>query len=153
MAIVTALGALAFLVGCGAEERINEARTSPPVRVSVSITDDAITVQPNAIGIGPARTQQIPQNQNSAQPPIRTNAPLTVVFVAANLTDSDSRLEVRGAKNATSGPLTANSNGSLQVDLPTGAYLVSAADIPGAKPARLAVGPYRASSQNDVLLP
>ena len=30
---------------------------------------------------------------------------------------------------------------------------ISAADIPGAKPAKLVVGPYRTSSENDVLLP
>ena len=47
----------------------------------------------------------------------------------------------------------ANGNGTFQLDLPTGIYTISAADVPTARPARLAVGPYRASSQNDVLLP
>jgi len=110
-------------------------------------------VQPRAIGIGPDQTQQIPQNKRATQPPIRTNAPLNVVFVSANLTDFPTRLEIRGPKDATSGPLFANNNGTFQVGLPTGVYIVSAADIPGAKPARLAIGPFRASSQNDVLLP
>ena len=151
--MAVALGALAFLVGCGAEERTNDPRPSPPVRVSVTITADEITVQPRTIGIGPDRTQQIPQNVHASQPPIRTNAPLTVAFVAANLTDFPSHLEIRGPKDATSGPLFANANGTLQVGLPTGVYTISAADIPGAKPGRLAVGPFRASSQNDVLLP
>jgi hypothetical protein len=153
MAMATALGALAFLVGCGAEERTNDPRPSPPVRVSVTISPSEVTVQPRTIGLGPDRTQQVPQNVHASQPPIRTNAPLDVIFVAANLTDFDSRLEIRGPKDAASGPLFANANGSLLVDLPTGVYTVSAADIPGAKPGRLAVGPYRASSQNDVLLP
>jgi hypothetical protein len=151
--MATALGALAFLVGCGAEERTNDARPSPAVRVSVTITADEVTVQPRAIGLGPDRTQQIPQNQHAPQPPIRTNAPLTVAFVTANLTDFDSRLEITGPKDAGSDPLVANGNGILQVDLPTGVYTVTAADIPGAKPGRLAIGPYRASSQNEVLLP
>ena len=31
--------------------------------------------------------------------------------------------------------------------------MITAADIPGARPGKLVVGPYRASSQNDVLLP
>jgi hypothetical protein len=31
--------------------------------------------------------------------------------------------------------------------------VVAAADVPGARPGKLVVGPYRASSQNDVLLP
>ena len=80
-------------------------------------------------------------------------APVDVVFVTANLTDFDSKLEVRGPKNAKSGALVANGNDSLLTALPTGVYEVSAADIPSAKPVRFTVGPYRSSSQNDLLLP
>lgn len=140
-------------LGCGAEEHVNEPRAQPPTRVAVTITQDSITLQPPRIAVGPEPKQQIPQNQHSAQPPIRSNAPLDVVFVAANLTDSDSRLRIRGPKNAVTGPLVANGNGSLLVSLPTGAYKVSAAGMPRAKPVSLTVGPYRTSSQNDVLLP
>src|SRR5258705_1136418 len=92
-----------------------------------------------------------PQNQHVRQPPIRSKAPVDVVFVAANLTDFDSRLEVHGPKqDAQSELLVANGNISLLTSLPTGVYTVSAADIPAAKPARLMVGPYRTSSQNNV---
>jgi len=144
--------ALAAL-GCGASEHPNEHRPQPPTRVSVTITGDSVTVQPSRVAFGPEPTQQIPQNQHAGQPPVRSKAPLDLVFVAANLTDFDSALEVRGPKDATSGALVANGNGSFQTDLPTGVYRVTAADIPGAKPARLTVGPYRTSSQNDLLLP
>src|SRR4051794_22376929 len=139
--------------GCGAGERAHQSRPQPPTRVSVTITPRAITMQPPRIAIGPEPTQQIPQNQHAGQPPIRSNAPVVVVFVAANLTDFDSKLEVRGPKDAISGPLVANGNASLQTELPTGVYRVSAADIPSAKPVRFVVGPFRTSSQNDVLLP
>jgi hypothetical protein len=139
--------------GCGAEESANEPRPQPPTRVSVTITPRAITVQPPRIAIGPEPTQQIPQNQHAGQPPVRSKRPLDVVLVTANLTDFDSKLELRGPRDAVSGPLVANGNGSLKATLPTGVYEVSAADIPGAKTARLTVGPYRSSSQNDVLLP
>jgi len=139
--------------GCGAEENPNEARSQPPTRVSVSITPRSITVQPPRIAVGPEPTQQIPQNQHAGQPPVRSDAPLEVVFVTANLTDFDSRLEVRGPKDATSGPLIANGNGSFLTALPAGVYTIGAADVPGAKPVRFAVGRYRTSSQNDVLLP
>jgi hypothetical protein len=139
--------------GCGTEESANEPRPQPPTRVSVSITPKSITVQPARIAIGPEPTQQIPQNQHAGQPPVRSNEPVDIVFVAANLTDFDSKLEVRGPKNVTSGALVANGNGLLQTNLPTGIYRLSAADIPAAKAARFAVGPYRTSSQNDVLLP
>jgi len=139
--------------GCGAEEQANEPRPQPPTRVSVTITRNEITVQPPQVAIGPEPTQQIPQNQHAGQPPVRSNAPLDLVFVAANLTDFDSKLEIRGPKDASSGPLIANGNGSLLTSLPTGIYKVSAADIPSAKPVRFAVGPYRTTSRNDVLLP
>jgi hypothetical protein len=154
VALGCVLAALALIAaGCGAQENVNEPRPQPPTRISVSITPRSITVEPRAIAIGPEPTQQIPQNQHAGQPPVRSNRPVDVVFVTANLTDFDSKLEVRGPKDITSGALVANGNGSLQASLPTGVYRLSAADIPAAKPARFAVGPYRSSSQNDVLLP
>ena len=153
--LACALGATALLAaGCGVETHVNDPRPQPPTRVSVAISEGEITVQPPRIAVGPEPTQQIPQNQNVSQPQVRSKAPLNVVLVAANLTDADSRLEVRGnGKNLSSEPLYANSNVSLQAILPTGVYSVSAADLPGAKPARLVVGPFRTSSEDDVLLP
>jgi hypothetical protein len=153
--LACALGALALLsAGCGATERTTEARPQPPTRVSVTVSEDAVAVQPKRIAFGPEPTQQIPQNQHARQPPVRSKAPLDVVLVAANLTRTGSHLEVRGeGKSATSRPLVPSGNVTLQTVLPAGVYRVSAAGIPGAKPAMLAVGPYRSSSENDVLLP
>ncbi len=149
-----ALTGLALVaIGCGTEEHPNVARSQPPTRVSVTVTPREITVQPARIAIGPEPTQQIPQNQHAGQPPVGSRAPVDVVFVAANLTDYDSHLEIRGPKREPSGLLVANGNGSMLTALPTGVYRVGAADIPGAKPVRFTVGPYRTSSQNDVLLP
>jgi hypothetical protein len=155
--MVAASGVLVALaltaIGCGAEENANEARPQAPTRVSIAITPRSISAQPPRIAFGPEPTQQIPQNQHAAQPQVDSDAPLNVVFVAANLTDFDSKLEVRGPKDVNSGPLVANGNGSLLAALPTGVYTLSAADIPGAKPVRFTVGPYRSSSENDLLLP
>lgn len=154
MAAGCVLGTLALAAaGCGAEEHPNEARAQPPTRVSVTITPRAITVEPPRIAVGPEPSQQIPQNQHAGQPPTRSKAPVDVVFVAANLTSVDSQLEIHGPKDASSGKLVANGNGSMLRALPTGAYMVSAADVPGAEPVRFVIGPYRTSSQNDVLLP
>lgn len=148
------VAALAFgALGCGAQERPNEPRTGPPTRVSVAISKDSVTVTPSRIGEGPEKGSLIQQNKKQAQPPIHTNEPLNVVFVAANLTPTDSKLEISGPKETTSGLLVGNGNASFQAALPTGTYSVTAADIPGLKPAKLVVGSYRASSQNDVLLP
>jgi len=140
--------------GCGSEEHVNDPRPQSPTRVSVAISEDAITVQPPRISIGPEPTQQIPQNQHAGQPSVRSDLPLDIVIVAANLTDVDSHLEVRGnGKDLSSEPLFANAGVTLQTTLPTGIYKISAADIPAAKPATLVVGPYRSSSKNDLLLP
>jgi hypothetical protein len=154
IALVAACGALLLAAaGCGSESHPNGPRPQAPTRVSITIADGAVTVQPGRIGSGPDRTQQIPQNQNHPQPPIHTKAPLNVIFVSSNQTRTDSHLEIRGPQDATSPAVFANSPGSFQADLPTGTYTSSAADIPGAKPGKLVVGAFRASSQNDVLLP
>jgi hypothetical protein len=103
--------------------------------------------------MGPERKELIQQNRRQPQPPIQGAGPLDVVFVTANLTPTNSKLEIHGPKNATSGLLVGEGNNTYQAALPTGTYRVSAAGMPGAKPATLTVGPYRASSQNDLLLP
>lgn len=154
IAIAGALAAAALAVaGCGAESHENEPRPQVSARVSVSIGPKAIEVQPRRIAFGPERTQQLPQNQNHPQPPIETDAPLDVTLVAANQTDEDVRLELRGPTSASSETIFANSPGTLQADLPTGVYIVISPGVPTARPGKLVVGPYRASSENDVLLP
>lgn len=148
------VGLALVATGCGVEEHANDPRPQPSTRVSVTVGEDAVTVQPRRVAIGPEPTQQIPQNVNAEQPRIRSNAPLDVILVAANLTDVDSRIELRGpGADATSQPLIANGAVTMQARLPTGVYTVSAADVPRAEPAKLVVGPYRSSSENDVLLP
>jgi hypothetical protein len=152
--IACAVGLAALLAGCGASRHANEQRPAPSTRVSVTIGPDGVTVHPSKVAFGPEKTQQIPQNQNHPQPPIKDErGPLVVTFVAANQTTRDAHLVIRGAKDASSEPVFAHSPGTMQVDLPSGAYTISAAGIPGATPGHLTVGPYRASSQNDVLLP
>lgn len=145
VAAALALGAL----GCGAEERVNEPRPQVASRVSVTLGQKGMTVMPKAIGVGPEKSQQIPQNQNHPQPPIKTKAPQSVVFVLTNQTGEDTELRISGPRDVESGPMVANSPGSFQTDLPTGVYTLRA----GGDSARFAVGPYRASSDNDVLLP
>lgn len=147
------VGALALLAGCGESRHANEQRPQVSTRVSITISPKEVIVQPLAVGTGPERTQQIPQNQDHAQPPIKTKKPLDVTFVAANQTATDTRLVVRGAREAESETIFARSPGTFQVDLPTGSYTITAVNMPEARPAHLEVGSYRASSQNDVLLP
>lgn len=151
-------GALAALIlalvgaGCGAESHPNEPRPAVPTRVSVTIGQSGILVQPKVIGAGPEKHQQLPQNQDHSQPPIKTEAPMNVVFVTANQTGAEEKLVIHGPKSATSSPITANSPGTFSTELPTGSYTIAAAGVKGST-ATLKVGPYRASSKNDLLLP
>jgi hypothetical protein len=154
-AVAGLIGVLALAAsGCGAQTHPNDPRPQVALRVSVTITPNAVTVQPAAVGVGPAQTQQIPQNENHGQPAIRNDdRPLTVSIVTANQTRSGTKLEIRGPRDVSSVPIPAGSPATLQTDLSTGTYVFAAAGIPGARPGKLVVGPYRASSQNDVLLP
>ena len=119
-AVVCASAVLALLAaGCGAESHPNDQRPQVPLRVSVTITPKAITVQPAAVGIGPARTQQIPQNENHAQPQIKDDdGPLTVSIVIANQTRTDSKLEIRGPRDVSSVAIPPGSPATLQTALP-----------------------------------
>jgi hypothetical protein len=152
-------GALAALVlalvgtGCGAESHPNEPRPAVSTRVSVTIGKGGIVVKPGVIAVGPEPHQQLPQNQNQPQPPIKTQIPLDVVFVTANQTEKAIKLQIKGAgKTATSQMIEGNGPGTFATDLPTGKYTISATGANGG-PATLKVGPYRASSRNDLLLP
>jgi hypothetical protein len=148
------IGAISLLAaGCGESRHANEQRPSGSTRVSVTINRQEVIVQPTAIGIEAEKFQQIPQNQNHPQPGIKSKAPLDVTFVAANQTPTDTKLKIRGTKEAESDTVFARSPGTFQVGLPTGSYTVSVVGMPEARPAHLKVGSFRASSQNDVLLP
>jgi hypothetical protein len=153
-AIACLTGAVLLLAaGCGESRHANEPRPAGSTRVSVTINSEEVIVQPPAIGVRAEKFQQIPQNQEHPQPPIRSKAPLDVIFVAANQTPADAKLKIRGAKEAESETVFARSPGTFQVSLPAGSYTVSVTGMPEARPGHLTVGRFRASSQNDVLLP
>jgi hypothetical protein len=142
-----------LLLGCGESRHANQQRPSGSTRVSVTINEKEVIVQPTEIAQRSEPTQQIPQNQNHSEPPIKTDKPLNVTFVAANQTATDTELKIRGTKEAESETVFARSPGTFHIALPTGSYTVSVAGMPEARPGHLTVGRYRASSQNDVLLP
>ncbi len=157
MGVVCALGALAFAAaGCGAQEHANEPRPQPPTRVSVSISEHAVTVQPTSRRDRP-RTDPAdppePARRAAADPQQPPRSPSR--FVAANLTGFELAAGgARAAKDATSGPLVAHGNGTFQVDLPTGVYTIERRRHPRrqARPASRSA-PTAASSKNDLLLP
>jgi hypothetical protein len=142
------------VVGCGASTHPNEPRPAVSTRLSVVIQPHQVIVQLPSVAHGPEPSQQIPQNQGQSQPPIKgDDKPLDVTVVAANQTGEDAHIVIRGAKEVKSGPVYARSPATFQTALPAGNYTVVADDIPGARPAHFSVGSYRASSQNELLLP
>ncbi|MFN8161007.1 MAG: hypothetical protein U0R52_08220 [Solirubrobacterales bacterium] len=147
----TALAATALAVllgGCGAKEHANEPRPALATQVSVAIGPDKVTTSPRVVGVTPPRLRARADQQGVAQ-----DTPLLVWFTIANLTDFDSHLEIRGARRSTSPLVVGNGNADYKAYLPTGEYLLSAADIPGAVAARFTVGPDRVSSSNDLNIP
>lgn len=155
LAVVGVLAAAALAAGCGVETHANDPRPALPVEVSVNITDRAVQVQPAEIGFK-ADDDRTPIAQNEGVPETKNegNEPAVVIFTSANTTQTDTALEIRGGQDdLRSGPIVANGTNSYKVALPTGDYVIEAADIPAAKPAKFKVGPLRISSQNDLLLP
>ncbi|MGN6256884.1 MAG: hypothetical protein ACTHN3_03910 [Solirubrobacterales bacterium] len=152
-ALIGLLGAAALIAGCGESRHANQQRPQVSTRVSVTINRKEVIVQPTKVAFGAEPHQEIPQNQSHAEPPIKTKAPLAVTLVAANQTATDTKLKIRGDKQAESDTIYAHSPGTYGVELPAGSYTISAVNMPEARPAHLTVGSYRASSQNDVLLP
>ncbi|HEU4462160.1 MAG TPA: hypothetical protein VFR75_06170 [Solirubrobacterales bacterium] len=155
-AALAVLIGLTVLAGCGESRHANNQRPQVSTRVSVVIKSDEVVVQPLKIAMGPEKFQEIPQNQDHPEPPLKNaKGPLDVTFVTANQTGVDAKLKIKGGAGdgVESEPIFANSPASFQFDLPTGAYTITAVGVPEARPARLKVGPYRASSQNDVLTP
>ncbi|MDQ2630141.1 MAG: hypothetical protein M3Y75_04070 [Actinomycetota bacterium] len=153
---MTALvGMTALLLGCGESRHDNNQRPQVSTRVSVTVNPDEVIVQPLKVAMGPEKFQEIPQNVEYPEPPLKNSKgrPLDVTFVAANQTPTDVRLRIRGEVEPKPQTIFARSPGQFQVDLPAGTYTISAVGLPEARPARLTVGSYRASSQNDVLTP
>lgn len=150
--VAGALTVFAF-AACGAEEHPNESRLPLPVEVTVSISEEAITLSPGSIGFGKPDQQQVAQNEKIAQPEIDADIPQTINFTVSNTTDFDTALEINGPQAKRSGPIVANGTGRYKTDLVTGEYTIGAADIPGATAAPFSIGPKRASSSNDLLLP
>lgn len=153
-AVAGLIAAAVLIAGCGESRHGNEQRPQGSTRVSVTINPNEVIVQPVKIAMGPEKFQEIPQNQEYPEPPLKkSGGSLGVTFVAANQTPRDAKLLIRGSKEAESTTVFARSPGTFQINLPAGSYTISAAGLPKARPAHLTVGSYRASSQNDVLLP
>ena len=136
------LGALsaaaALATGCGSTDSYdNASRPAAPVNVAVSITPDGVRVSPDGIGAGPVVL--LVSNQS------RTSRDLTLTGAAGDNAGCVTA-------DASSGPINPDGVARLQVDLVEGACDVGV-DDGGLAPARLTVGPPRASAQDELLQP
>ena len=130
-------GVLGVLVigGCGDDDDFeNEPRPPVPVQLSGVITDSEVSVEPRSVGAGP------------------------IVLIVANNTDQAHTITLDGPSGTEEvGPINPADTGRIQHNLDQGSYEIRAgsdeAQEDEIEPARLAVGPKRPSSSNDVLLP
>ena len=121
--------AAGLAVGCGAEDHANDPRPPAPIEVTAKVDDDRVDVQPSKFGAG------------------------LVVMTVSNQSDDPVQLAVEGPTARTGSVIEPGQPGNLKVDFEEGEYEVTAGEDSQARPALLPVGPERASSQNDLLLP
>ena len=123
------------LAGCGGNEDFkNEPR--PPVTVQLTgvITEDEVSIQPNALGAGP------------------------VVLTISNQSEQSHTVTLEGERTTQRvGPINPFDTGRIQETLQPGTYTVKAGSERAAttpiRPATLRIGVKRKSSSDTVLLP
>jgi hypothetical protein len=124
-AVVVALSALG-VAACGEEDFENNPRPPAPISLTARIGDGGVSVGPQDVGAGLAN------------------------ITISNQTADPATLVLDGPTDDSSDEIVAGGTGSMKVKLEEGEYQVS---NDGAGVAKLTVGPERASSQNDLLLP
>jgi hypothetical protein len=125
--VAAALVAVPTLAACGDEDFKNDPRPPSPISLSARIGDDGVSVGPSSVGAGLAS------------------------ITISNQTSDPARLVLEGPTDESSDEIVSNGTGSMKINLKEGDYEVSTGEGRGA--AKLHVGPERASSQNDLLLP
>ena len=128
-----ALAALSVLVvgaiaGCGAKDFPNNPRTPVQLEVSARVDSQRVQISPSKFGAG------------------------IVNFTVANLSGSPVRFSVSGPKKSSTVEIQPGAPNYLKMNLSEGTYRATAGRAK-IRPATIRVGPERASSQNDVLLP
>jgi hypothetical protein len=132
LAAVVAAGAIA---GCGDDgDYKNEPRPPRPIVLTASISEKQINVSPAQFGAGPVSL--IITNL--------TRAPQLVTFSTAT--------GGKGAFKMSTGPINPGDAATVKADVPQGSATVTVGGN-AIKAAVVKVGPERASSQNELLLP
>ena len=131
LVLTAAIAAGAGLVasGCGAEDHANEPRPPVPIEVTVRVDDRGVAVSPDEFGAG------------------------LVVMTISNQSDDPAQIAVEGPTAGEDSVIAPGQVGTFKFDFEEGKYEVSAGEESAARPDEVTVGPPRASSQNEVLLP
>jgi hypothetical protein len=136
-ATLLVIAALVGVVGCGSSSDYkNDPRPPSPVVLTGSIDDQRVSVSPQRFGAGP------------------------ISLIVTNQTDAAQSVTLESADKAGSGPglrqvtapISPQDTATLKADVKPGRYTVHVRGD-GIAPARLRVGPERASAQNDLLQP
>ena len=117
------------VAGCGAEDHPNDPRPPAPIEVTAKVDDEKVDVQPAKFGAG------------------------LVVMTISNQSGDPVEIGVEGPTGGTGPTIAPGQPGNFKFNFEQGEYIVSAGEESRARDALLEVGPERASSQNDLLLP
>jgi hypothetical protein len=129
------LSSALLVAGCGSSSKFkNDARPPTPVQLTGVVTDKEVTISPRRVGGGP------------------------VILIVSNQTQMAHTITLEGGGNTdTVGPIPPLDTAQLQQTLKPGSYTVKAgskqATTREIKPGTLTVGPDRASSSDQLLLP
>ena len=121
------LGVLA--TGCGGEDFENQPRPPRPIDLTAKVDSEKVNIAPSEVGAGLA------------------------TITISNQSDDAIRFTLDGPTQAASQEIPPGGVGDLKVELAEGLYEVSAGEGLTIRSDILAVGPERASSQNELLLP
>lgn len=129
LVVAAALSASAALAACGEEDFENNPRPPAPIELSALVNDQKVLVSPDNVGAGLA------------------------TITVSNQSEDPATFTLSGPDDITSQQILPGDTGQIKGELREGDYTVSAGDDSTARDGRLTVGPERASSQNDLLLP
>ena len=146
MAPAVALVAAFALASCGEEDFKNDPRPPAPIELTARIADDVVNISPHTAG-------QVGAGLATITISIQSQDPAVLVLEGPSDESQPPQCASAGPEVAAcSGEVVAGGTGDMKVNLQEGDYTISAQDS-SALAAKLEVGPERATSQNDLLLP
>jgi hypothetical protein len=135
--VLAGVGATVLLAGCGdTDSHKNKLKPPEPINVTASVSDNRVSVSPNAFGAGPIVL--IITNQTARKQDVTL--------------ESDTTSGKAGIQQSTGPIVPEGGTAQLQVNVGKGTYRLSTADD-RVEAARIAVGTSRGTSQNELLQP